>query len=233
MKRIETIAGQLANIIRHKQTEEALKASELNFRTFLDHSSLGVRIRNTVDGITYANQAFLDIFGYQNVEESRLHPPQEFYAQAEYADYLQRKQKIERGETVARKLEVDIVRKDGSVRHVQIFAHVVHRDGWTQANTFYNDITDLKNSKQEIAEQQVLTDRIMESTSNPVVVIGQDKRIIMVNKAFQHMFEMTRTKSEGRDIAEIIPVPRLLEKISQVLSSGNRTSRQSLKSNAG
>ena len=97
MKRIETIAGQLAYIIRHKQAEEALQASETNFRTFLDHSSLGVRIRNTVDGITYANQAFLDIFGYQNIEESRLHPPQEFYAQAEYADYLERKQKIERG----------------------------------------------------------------------------------------------------------------------------------------
>ena len=220
MKRIETIAGQLAYIIRHKQAEEALQASEQNFRTFLDHSSLGVRIRNTVDGITYANQAFLDIFGYQNIEESRLHPPQEFYAQAEYADYLERKQKIERGETVARKLEVDIVRKDGTVRHVQIFGHIVHRNGWTQANTFYNDITDLKNSKQQIAEQQALTDRILESTPNPVVVIGQDKRIIMVNKAFRHMFEMTRSKSEGRDIADIIPVPHLIEKITQVLSGG-------------
>jgi PAS domain S-box-containing protein len=233
MKRIETIAGQLAVIIRHKQAEEALKASEQNFRTFLDNSSLGVRIRNTVDGITYANRAFLDIFGYQNIEESRLHPPQEFYAQEEYANYLVRKDKIARGETVSHKLEVDIVRKDSTIRHVQIFGHIVHRDGWTQANTFYNDITDLKNSKQEIAEQQALTDRILESTPNPVVVIGQDKRIIMVNKAFRHMFEMTRNKSEGRDIADIIPVPHLVEKITQVLSGGKFHSQVEFKIKRG
>ena len=42
----------------------------------------------------------------------------------------------------------------------------------------------------------------------------------MVNKAFRHMFEMTRSKSEGRDIADIIPVPHLIEKITQVLSGG-------------
>ena len=160
----------------------------------------------------------MDIFGHQNIEESRLHPPQEFYAQEEYANYLVRKDKIARVETVLHKLEVDIVRKDSAVRHVQLFGHIVHRDGWTQANTFYNDVTDLKNSKQEIAEQQALTDRILESTPNPGVVIGQDKRIIMVNKAFRHMFEMTRNKSEGRNIAEIIPVLHLIENIMQVLS---------------
>jgi PAS domain S-box-containing protein len=220
MKRIETIAGQLANIIKRKQAEVALKASDQNFRAFLDNSSLGVRIRTSVDGIVYANRAFLDIFGYQNIEESKLHPPQEFYAHEEYANYLERKDKIARGESVSHKIEVDIVRKDGTVRHVQIFGHVVRREGWTQANTFYNDVTDLKKSEQEIEEQQVLTDRILGSTPNPVVVIGQDKRIIMVNKAFRHHFEMTREKSEGREIAEIVPVPHLIEKITQVLSGG-------------
>ena len=218
MKRIETIAGQLANIIKHKQAEVALKASDRNFRAFLDNSSLGVRIRNSVDGIVYANQAFLDIFGYKNIEESKLHPPQEFYAQEEYANYLVRKDKIARGETVSQKIEVDIVRKDGTVRHVQIFGHTVHREGWTQANTFYNDVTDIKKSEHTAEEQQALTDRVLGSTPDPVVVIGQDKRIVMVNKAFRHMFELTRDNSEGKEIGEIIPVPRLVEKISRVLS---------------
>jgi PAS domain S-box-containing protein len=217
MKRIETITGQLVNIIKRKQAEEALKNSDQNFRAFLDNSSLGVRIRNTSDGIIYANQAFLDLFGYKNIEESELHPPQEYYTQEEYVNYLARSEKIKKGEPVERKLEVDIERKDGTVRHVQIFGHIVCRDGWTQANTFYNDITDIKKSEQEIAEQQALTDRILGSTPNPVVVVGQDKRIIMVNKSFKHIFESTRDKSEGKEIGEIIPVPLLVDKISKLL----------------
>ena len=220
MKRFETIAGQLANIIKRKQAEIALKASDQNFRTFLDNSSLGVRIRTSVDGIVYVNRAFLDMFGYKNIEESKLRPPEEFYTLEEYANYLVRKDKIARGEKVSHKIEVDILRKDGTVRHVQIFGHFVRRDGWTQANTFYNDVTDLKTTEQQMKEQQALTDRILGSTPDPVVVIGRDKRIVMVNKAFRHHFEMTREKSEGRDIAEIIPVPHLIEKITQGLSGG-------------
>jgi PAS domain S-box-containing protein len=219
MKRIETITGQLVNIIKRKQAEEALKTSEQNFRTFLDYSSLGIRIRNTSEGIVYANQAFLDIFGYQNIEESKSHPPQEYYTQEEYANYLARSEKIKRGEPVDRKLEVDIIRKDGTVRHVQIFGHIVRRDGWTQANTFYNDITLLKKSESEIAEQQALTDRILGSTPNPVVVVGPDKRIVMVNKAFKHIFESTRDRLEGKEIGEIIPIPHLIEKISKLFDS--------------
>jgi PAS domain S-box-containing protein len=220
MKRLETIAGQLANIIKRKQAEIALKASDQNFRAFLDNSSLGVRIRTSVDGIVYVNRAFLDMFGYKNIEESKLHPPEEFYTLEEYANFLVRKDKIARGEKVSPKIEVDIVRKDGTARHGQIFGHVVRRDGWTQANTFYNDVTDLKTTEQQIEEQQALTDRILGSTPNPVAVVGQNNRIIMVNKAFKHKFEIITGKSEGREIGEIIPVPLLVEKISKVLANG-------------
>ena len=37
---------------------------------------MGIRIRDVDDNIWYANPAFLNIFGYDNIEESKISPPQ-------------------------------------------------------------------------------------------------------------------------------------------------------------
>jgi len=62
-----------------------------------------------------------DIFGFDSIEEAKKSSPIDHYMPESYADYLARAEKLSRGEVVSNKIEVDIVRKDGSIRHVQVF----------------------------------------------------------------------------------------------------------------
>jgi PAS domain S-box-containing protein len=219
MKRIEIIAGQLVNIIKRKQAEEALKASEQNFRNSMDSSLMGIHIVDENNYTLYLNQAYLDIFGYTNIEEVRRSPPFTHYTPESYADFILRRETRLRGELIPDHVENDIVHKDGSIRHLQLFRKEVLWNGKKQYQLLCNDITALKNSELQIKKQKALTDRILESTPNAVAVVGQDQRIIMVNKAFYHTFDLAKGKAEGKEIGEIIQVPFFLDTISQVLTS--------------
>ena len=100
----------------------------------------------------YANQVFFDIFGYENIGEVSASPPQEHYTPESHADYVLRNEKILQGEPVPDKVEVDIVRKDGVVRHLQLFRKEVLWDGKQQFQIFYNDITERKQEKKHFGK---------------------------------------------------------------------------------
>jgi len=208
------------DITERKQAAAALKASEQNFRNSLDSSSLGIIIIDTDFNTLYANQALLDIFGYENIDELKSSPPSEHYTPESYTYWVSRHEKILRGEPVPNKIEADIIRKDGNVRHLEIFRKEVFWSGKQQYQTLYNDITERKQADLQIREQKGFTDRVLESMTEAVIVVGQDRRIIMVNKAFENTFLLSKSKVTGKEIGEIIPEPRLAEAISQVLASG-------------
>ncbi len=178
----------LRDVTERKQLEEALKASEENFRNILDNSGMGIRIRDADDNIWYANPAFLNIFGYDNIEESKISPPQTHYSAEEYHEYLQRKEKSSHGEPIAEKLEVDIVRKDGTRRHVQIFGKEVLRDGKRQFQTFYNDITERKQVEDALKASEQNFRNSMDSSFIGIYIVDAEQHIHYVNSAFLDMF---------------------------------------------
>ena len=126
------------DITEHKQALEAVQESEHNFRNFLDNASVGVRIRDENDQVLYLNRAYLEIFGYDNYEEAKSTVPMKHYTPESYAEYIQRSKKIAFGELISNKVEVDITRKDGTTRHIQVMGQRVIRNGHTHGHTFYN-----------------------------------------------------------------------------------------------
>ena len=335
------------DITERKQAEEALKISEQNFRNSIDTSPMGIRITDIDDQTLYLNQAFLKIFGYKNIDEVRMKPPLEHYTPESFAGFLQRKEKRLRGELCPEEVEIDIIREDGTVRHIQIFPKILIWNGKQQFQTIYNDVTERKQLEQalkeseekyrmivensqdiiftlregifiyvspsvkqmlgynqadlrgkpfmslvhpddkhiiedairngdeatnqttgghqyrfrhasgewrwysskgtkmagsgeksinfigignditvnreaelQIREQKAFTDRVLENTTNAVIVVGPDRRVMLVNKAFENTFLLSKSKVEGKEIEEIVPDSRLAEAITQVLTSG-------------
>ena len=141
------------------KTQEALKASEQNFRNSLDSSFIGINIVDTEFRILYANQALLDIFGYKNIDEVKATPPQEYYTPESRVSYILRNEKILRGEPIPGKVEVDIVRKDGGMRHLQLFRKEVRWDGKLQYQILYNDITERKQAEEKLRSEQIMLAR--------------------------------------------------------------------------
>jgi len=72
-----------------------------------------------------------------------------------------RKEKIARGETIPDIIEVDIIRKDGDIRHLQIYRKEIFWNGKQESQVIYDDITEraqaeeaLRDSEQKLREAQ-------------------------------------------------------------------------------
>ena len=144
------------DVTEHKRVEEALKASEENYRTSIDNSPLGIRISDIDNNSLYFNQTFLDTFGYNNIDEVRAKPPQRYYTPECYAEYLKMRDALRRGEKMQDQVDIDIMRKDGTIRHVQALFKEVLWNGKKQYQTIYNDITDRKNTEKVTREMEVM-----------------------------------------------------------------------------
>jgi PAS domain S-box-containing protein len=192
------------DITDRKNSEQALQASEQNFRNSLDCSSMGIRIMGDHDSILYANQALLGIFGYENIEEMRVSPPQEHYTPESYAGFVQRHDLFLRGESLPNQLEFDIIRKDGSIRDIHLSSMKVLWNGKKQRQTLYNDITERKQAEKrlEIASREWRT--TFDSITDLISIHDKDNRIIRVNKAVADLLNTTPQELVGKFCCEVI-----------------------------
>ena len=70
-----------------KLVQEELQIAEQNFRNSIDNSPLGIRIVTAEGELLYTNQAILDIYGYNSVEELKATPTKEHYTPKSYAKH--------------------------------------------------------------------------------------------------------------------------------------------------
>jgi PAS domain S-box-containing protein len=164
------------DITERKRAEDALHRSEENFHHSLDESPLGVRIL-TIEGETiYANQAILDIYGYNSMEELKTTSVENRYTPESFAEHQIRKEKRKRGDNAPSEYEISIVRKDGEVRNLQVFRKKILWDGERQFQVLYSDITNRKQAEEGIhaslREKEILLREVHHRVKNNMQVIS-------------------------------------------------------------
>jgi PAS domain S-box-containing protein len=165
-----------------KDAEEMLKKSEENFRHSLDDSPLGIRVV-TIDGKTlYANREILNIYGYDSVEELASTPHKKRYTPESYAEYKIRQEKRRRGEYVPSHYEISIIRKNGKIRHLEVFRKQVLWNGAMQFQTLYTDITERKQAENNLQESEERY-RIVVENAHEAIIITQDMKMVFANQA--------------------------------------------------
>jgi PAS domain S-box-containing protein len=137
----------LMDITERKRAEEALRLSEENFRCSLEDSPLGVRIVTAEGETIYANRAILDIYGYDSVEELNSTSVKRRYTPDCYAEFLIRREKRKQGKDLSPEYEVNVIRKDDEIRHLQVFRKAVLWDGENQFQVVYQDVTRRKRAE--------------------------------------------------------------------------------------
>ncbi|MDO8577701.1 MAG: ATP-binding protein [Dehalococcoidales bacterium] len=139
-----------------KAAEEAHRLSEENFRHSVDASPLGIRILDTQGKTVYANRAVLEMYGFKNFEELNSPPNSNIYTPEAYLKHRKRVDKRSKGEYVPLHYEVNIVRPDGDIRHLDVLRSDVVWNGTPQFQQLYQDITEVKNLQQQLIMQDRL-----------------------------------------------------------------------------
>jgi two-component system NtrC family sensor kinase len=176
------------DVTERQKAEEALKLSERNFRNSMDSSTLGIRIMGDADQTLYANQAMLDIFGYRNIQELKDNPPQKYYTPESHAFFQERQAKFARGETLPDRLEFDIIRKDGAVRHLQLASAQVLWNQKQQYQIIYTDITDRVEAEKALKLSERNFRNSMESSAIGIRISDNKEHTAYVNKALLDIF---------------------------------------------
>jgi len=152
--RVRGSVAAFADVTARKQIAAALQESEANFRRSLDESPLGVRIVSKAGETIYANRELLNIYGYESSAELRRTSTKARYTPDSYAEFLVRREKRRRGEAAPTTYEIDIVRKDGEIRHLQVYRKEILWSGVQQYQVLYNDITEREEAAQALRRSE-------------------------------------------------------------------------------
>jgi PAS domain S-box-containing protein len=219
----EGLGASIGIALSRKQMEEALRQAEENFRRSIDESPLGVRIVTTEGEAVYANQAILDMYGYDSIEELRAIPVRNRYTPESYVEHQIRKEKRQRGEDVPSEYEISIVRKNGEVRRLQVFRKQVHWNGKIQFQLIYRDVTELSRAEREMRslQEQFRQAQKMEAIGHLAGGIAHDfNNLLTVILGYSQISLM--------DLGEDSPFRENLEEIRQAAERAANLTRQLL-----
>jgi PAS domain S-box-containing protein len=151
---------------------------------------------DNVDGeVVYANAAFLELFGLEDLAELSSLQHDAFVAegsQEHVRDYHARRM---RGETVPDTYELEIERRDGETRWVEATVSVLTRDGRpVGTQTILRDTTQQRDL---LVENQALVE-LIDALPLAVNVLDRDAIVRLWNPAAERMFGWTKEEVLGR-----------------------------------
>jgi PAS domain S-box-containing protein len=227
-KRLLEANEELRDEIRErKQAEEELQVAEQNFRNSLDNSPLGIRIVTTEGELLYANKAILDIYGYSSTEEMKAVPAKRRYTPESYAEYKERRRMRESGKPAPSNYEVNIIRKDGKVRHLTALRKAVVWNGEVQFQTIYQDITERKRAEEALGESEERFAKAFRASPNlSSITTLEDGTFIDVNDSYTRVTGYSREEMIGHTVAEfsVWAKPEDRDKVMRTLEKEGRVS---------
>ncbi len=164
--------------------ENMLRKSEENFRHSLENSPMGVRIVSSEGETVYVNKELLNMYGYDSIDELNTIPHKDRYTSESLAERAIRTERRKRGDFIPN-YEIDIIRKNGEIRHLEVFRKEVLWNGKKQYQALYNDITNRKLTEKKLRESEN-NYRLVVENAHETILITQDKKIVYANKAAEN-----------------------------------------------
>ena len=192
----------LRALIRRRTRKLAEKEKRL--RSITENVSDGIYRSNSEEGIVYANQAFVEMFGYSGLDDLR-----DADATQLYADPARREELIEKEAEEGRldREEVRYRRKDGTTFIGLVSSQQV---GGQEAGTTYSDgaITDITDRKRRERKLKILSETVEQTTDGILITEapdleegeeGESGPIVYVNAAFEEMTGYAEEELRGRE----------------------------------
>ena len=189
-------------ITQHLLAEQALRASELNFRSLVELSPDGIGIER--DGIVvFINSAGTNIFGAESAEQiigksvvELVHP--------DYRETVQeRLSKVTTQGSISRFIELQFVRLDGSTIDVELGSTPCFYKNEQVAQAVFRDITKRKMIERTLHESEDKFRTLAETTASSIIIF-QGTNIVYANPAAQILSGYTSEDLEKMNFWDIV-----------------------------
>ncbi len=212
--------GIMVDQTQRKLMEEKLKSSQEDYRRLFENVACGAFISSKDGKFLNANQALLDMLGYEDKEEFlKIDIAKDLYLRPEDRHTFQKM--IEKSGRVT-DYEVEFRRKDGTVISSLLTGHTRYdRHGNIVGYEGLNvDITHRKLMERELKEAYDFINNIIHSSPNAIVAADMKGNIIIWNQAAEETFGyQTRDVIGKMNIRKVYP-EGLAYKIMKMLRSG-------------
>jgi PAS domain S-box-containing protein len=213
--------GTQRDITERKQTEDALRYSEKQFRRLLESNIFGVCFGDSRGGIHYANDYFLNMVGYTRedidcgkVRWDVLTPPEYQQLSVQATEEL-------RTHGVATPFEKEYIRKDGSRVPILVGIVMLEEAGDSlQDNSasrqdemiaFFLDLSEqqaalCERKRAELALQQREEQLRLITNGLPVMIsyVDTEQRYRFNNKKYEEVFKLSASELYGKQMQEVV-----------------------------
>jgi two-component system NtrC family sensor kinase len=194
------------DITESKRQEERLHTSQEDFRSLFEHMATGIFISSKEGKFLNANQALLDMLGYDSKEEFlNIDLPQDLYVRPDDRRTFQKM--MERDGHVI-DYEVEFKRKDGSPIPILLTGHARYDQqgniiGYEGINV---DLTQRKLMEKEVREAYDFMNKIVQSSPNAITATDMKGNILIWNQAAEETLGYKAGEVIGKmNISKIYP----------------------------
>lgn len=192
----KTVAS-FVDITDNKRTEEALKASEKNYRTILENIQ-DVFYRSDQGGnLIMVSPSGMQLLGYDSVDEILgKNIAETFYADPSQRDTLLKT--LEKDGFIAN-FEVTLNRRDGTAISVETSSHKFYDESgnFLGIEGIFRDISERKRVEEAFRRSETTYRTIFDNTGTATVLIDENTVISLVNTEFIRLSGYQREEIEG------------------------------------
>ncbi|MEE8358388.1 MAG: PAS domain S-box protein, partial [Candidatus Hydrothermarchaeales archaeon] len=191
---VEGIAG---DITARKQAEEALLKSEEKYRSFFDYDITG-DFTSTPDGqLIDCNPAFLQIFGFASLEETKSVELESLYPTP--AEFHKMVARIEREKKIVN-YEHEMCKADGETIFVnqKTIGEFDEQDKFIKIRSYIIDITERKKAETALRESEEKFRNLADYSPN-MIFINKGGKVVYANKKCEEIMGYTKEEFYSSD----------------------------------
>jgi PAS domain S-box-containing protein len=212
---LRSLAIISGSALRRKAATAEARRTEERFRAVVEQSLVGIALFGGLPPrLIIANQAACDILGYTHEElaetvahdTGRLIPPED--REAILSRYVARLA----GATPSPQSIIRIVRKEGSIRWIEVFSAFLEHGGEPTVQIVFVDRTAHQEAEEELRRSEERYRLLAESAQESIFVLDEEMRFRYANPAAEVMAGMDLDHLIGLSLREIVPLETALER---------------------
>lgn len=196
--------GSLKDISDQKKIQMAFKQKQQRYQTLVETSLVGIAIADFQDNLTFVNQRFSQMLGYQQNELlghnlGRLCSAEEFKKIQEMTS--------RRRDGISEAYESQFIQKNGKFIDVLIHASPFRNNEGTITATMavVLDITEQKQVQKALQKSEKRYRNLIENSLVGIAQTDFEENIVFCNRYFADMLNYTQKELIGKNLADVTP----------------------------